>query len=71
MTNDVIGTSRALNYEEPLLEYVRQVWWRGFALWQTHPIEPNSRKEKYWLRLNPEPQVLRHFVRLSNPKFLD
>ncbi|HRK97139.1 MAG TPA: aminomethyl-transferring glycine dehydrogenase subunit GcvPB [Alphaproteobacteria bacterium] len=72
MTNDVIGTSRALNYEEPLLwEYApAESGGVDFA-----PLANTSNRTGIAARKNiglpqlKEPQVLRHFVRLSTKNF--
>jgi glycine dehydrogenase subunit 2 len=72
MTQDLIGTSRALNYEEPLLWEYAQNDGSGVDL----PFPKNTKlrtgqaaRTSIGLAQLKEPQVLRHFVRLSTKNF--
>ena len=72
MTQDLIGTSRALNYEEPLLWEYTQNESSGVDL--PRPKNTSLRtgqqaRTNIGLAQLKEPQVLRHFVRLSTKNF--
>lgn len=72
MTDDLIGASRALNYEEPLLWELEQADDSGVDLPSLtgKPLRTGkSLRTKIGLPLLKEPQVLRHFVRLSTKNF--
>ena len=70
--NDLIGASRALNYEEPLLWEHDDHDGSGvdLAAPKNTPLRTgqNARATIGWPKLK-EPQVLRHFVRLSTKNF--
>lgn len=72
MTHDIIGASRALNYEEPLLWEYAQNDAGGVDLPKPRGLKLRTgaaaRELIGWPQLK-EPQVLRHFVRLSTKNF--
>lgn len=72
MTQDLIGSSRALNYEEPLLWEYAQNNGSGVDLpppQMTALRTGQSVRAEIGLAQLKEPQVLRHFVRLSTRNF--
>ncbi|MBP9867625.1 MAG: aminomethyl-transferring glycine dehydrogenase subunit GcvPB [Alphaproteobacteria bacterium] len=72
MTKDLIGASRALQYEEPLLWELEQADESGVDLpaLSGRPLRTGKEPRKeIGLPLLKEPQVLRHFVRLSTKNF--
>lgn len=72
MTENTIDASRALNYEEKLLWEYEQADGSGVDLPALENIVPRTGqtpREKIGLANLKEPQVLRHFVRLSTKNF--